>query len=148
VPGTSERNFTPNSTPGPAPESITVGTELLLQIVQGHAAGDGEADANTGDANRPKRRNANSKSFPVADLLPDTIIKAPTELDSPVTRTLRVTSDGNYWLRRGFWYSCTGLNAPLSRRQRRTGKYSLGVKLGFVAEDSTLADHKGHFRFT
>jgi hypothetical protein len=31
-----ELNFTPTSTPGPAPESATVGVVLLLQIVHGH----------------------------------------------------------------------------------------------------------------
>jgi hypothetical protein len=31
-----EVNFTPTSTPGPAPESTFVGAALLLQIVHGH----------------------------------------------------------------------------------------------------------------
>jgi hypothetical protein len=41
VPLLLEVNFTPTSTPGPAPESATVGVVLLLQIVHGHVGGGG-----------------------------------------------------------------------------------------------------------
>jgi hypothetical protein len=34
-------NFTPTSTPGPAPESTTVGVVLLPQIMHGHVGGGG-----------------------------------------------------------------------------------------------------------
>jgi len=39
VPLLAEVNFTPSSTPGPAPASTTVGVALLLQIMHGHVGG-------------------------------------------------------------------------------------------------------------
>src|ERR1022692_977647 len=41
VPLRSERNFTPSSTAPPAPESATVGTALLFQIMHGQTGGGG-----------------------------------------------------------------------------------------------------------